>query len=360
MPTIRSTPQTIAKKQDPDRAIVYKRSSPNHPHPVPATRYRARVIQDFRHDALTTFHGLPIFRFAYGDPADLEPRGVPEDIEAWAWRVGAEDYDGAEGEQIWPVFLDAVDTTRVRALTLAAWSSEVSGEDWDRYVDALLAAADRFPNLEALFIADVSSEMTEVSWIEQVDPGPVLAAFPNLIEFGMRGTSSLQMEPLVHDRLQELTIQTGGLPPGIVRAIGRSKLPALTGLDLYLGTEHYEGGADAEDLADILSGANFPALRHLGLRNAEDTDALAALLAHAPVVARLESLDLALGMLGDDGAAALLAGQPLNHLRRLDLHHHWISDEMIERLFQALPEVDINVDEARPGPEGDRFIAVTE
>ncbi|WP_323746423.1 STM4015 family protein [Catenulispora pinisilvae] len=318
------------------------------------------MIQDFRYDALTSFHGLPIFPFAYSDPSDLELAAIPEDVEAWAWRVGNDSYGGVEGEVIWPLFLDGVDTTRVRALTLGAWISDVSGEGWDEYHAALLAAADRFPNLEALFISDVPSELTEVSWIEQVDPGPLLAAFPNLIEFGLRGTSRLEMEPLVHDRLRELTIQTGGLPPRVVRAVGRSKLPALTGLDLYLGTEMYEGGAGADDLADILSGAAFPALRHLGLRNAEDTDALAALLAHAPVVAQLESLDLALGMLGDEGAAALLAGQPLTHLRRLDLHHHWIGEEMIQRLWQALPGVEINVDEPLSDSGEDRFIAVAE
>jgi hypothetical protein len=318
------------------------------------------VIQDFRHDALTTFHGLPVFPFTVGDAADLEPGGVPEDIEAWAWRVGCADYDGPHGEAVWALFLEAVDTTRVRALTLGAWIPDVSGEGWDEYCDALLAAADRFPNLEALFIGDVPSELTEVSWIEQADPGPVLAAFPHLTEFGMRGTGSPEMEPLVHDTLRELTIQTGGLPPGIVRAVGRSRLPALTGLDLYLGTEMYEGGATPDDLADILSGAAFPALRHLGLRNAEHTDALAAALAHAPVVARLESLDLALGMLSDEGVAVLLAGQPLTHLRRLDLHHHWLSDEMIDRIWQALPEVDVNVDEALLNARGRRFIAVAE
>ena len=318
------------------------------------------MIQDFRHDALTTFHGLPILPFPFGAAADLEPAGIPEDVEAWAWRVGCEDMDGAPGDRIWALFLASVDTARVTALTLSSWDGEEAMSGWDDVRDALLADASRFPNLEALFLGDVSSEMTEVSWIEQADPAPLLAAFPNLVAFGMRGASALDMEPLVHEHLRELTMQTGGLPPRIVRTVGQSTLPALTGLDLYLGTSIYEGGAGADDLADILSGTAFPTLRHLGLRNAEDTDALAALLAHAPVVAQLESLDLALGMLGDEGVAALLAGQPLTHLRRLDLHHHWISDEMIERLWQALPEVDVNVDEALLGRDGDRFIAVAE
>ena len=81
-----------------------------------------------------------------------------------------------------------------------------------------------------------------------------------------------------------------------------------------------------EDLAPILAGARLPALKHLGLRDAEIADEVAAALAGAPVVARLETLDLSLGTLSDAGAAALLAGQPLTHLRKLDLHHHFLSD----------------------------------
>ncbi|GAA4600549.1 hypothetical protein GCM10023195_00170 [Actinoallomurus liliacearum] len=38
-------------------------------------------------------------------------------------------------------------------------------------------------------------------------------------------------------------------------------------------------------------------------------------MASAPVVARLEVLDLSMGTLSDDGATALLSGQPLTHLK---------------------------------------------
>ncbi|MBW8804822.1 MAG: STM4015 family protein [Catenulisporales bacterium] len=319
------------------------------------------MIQDFRHDALATFHGLPIFAFGFGEPADLEPAGVPDDIEKWAWHVGCTDYEGPEGPRIWELFLASVDTTRIKALTLGAWESEMAGEGQDAFQEAVLAAADRFPALEALFVGDIPADRSEVSWIEQADPGPLLAALPELVEFGLRGTTDLTIEPLAHDRLRELTVQTGGLPPQVVRAIGESRLPALTALDLYLGTVHYGGGAELEDLAAILSGAAFPNLRHLGLRNAEDTDNLAAALAHAPVVAQLESLDLSLGMLGDAGAAALLAGQPLTHLRALILRHHFLSEEMIARLREALPETDIDVDEKLGARDEDnRYIAVAE
>ncbi|NUR58616.1 MAG: STM4015 family protein [Catenulispora sp.] len=307
---------------------------------------------------MATFHGLPVFVFDVAEAGDLGAGGVPDDVENWAFRVGSSDYEGPDGEEVWKLFLDFVDTTRVRALSLGAWYSDEAGLGWDHYQAALIAAADRFPALEALFVGDLPSEMSEVAYIEQEDPGPLLNAFPQLVEFGIRGP--LVMQPLAHDRLRELTLQSGGLPPATVRAVAASQLPALTGLDLYLGTERYEGGATVEDLAPILSGAVFPDLRHLGLRNAEDTDNLAAAVAHAPVVAQLESLDLSLGMLGDEGAAALLAGQPLAHLRTLTLRHHFLSDEMISRLWEALPETEVDVDEQYSARPADRYIAVTE
>jgi hypothetical protein len=301
------------------------------------------VIEEFRGDPLTTFYNLPVYVFGFSDPSDLVPGDAPPDVEDWAWRVGSAHYESPSAADIFPLFLDVVDTTRVRALLLGAWYGDASGDGVEDFQRVLLAAADRFPTLEALFLSDVPQEMSEISWIEQHDPGDLLAAFPNLRVLGMRGR--LTIEPFVHKNLTELTLQSGGLPPEVVRSLGRSSLPALTSLDLYLGTAEYGGGATAEDLGPILSGTAFPGLRHLGLRDAENADELAAALAHAPVVAGLASLDLSLGTLGDEGASALLTGQPLTHLSRLDLHHHFLSEAMIDRLWAALPEVEVDVSE---------------
>jgi len=323
------------------------------------------VIEEFRSEVLTVFHGLPVFDFCFSDPAELAPGDVPPDVEAWAWRVGAGDYDSVPADEIFPLFLETVDTRRITALILGAWYGDEAGLGTREFQQTLLAAAERFPALEALFVSDVPQDRSEISWIEQHDPGDLLAAFPHLRVLGVRGAMDAHTKPFTHERLEELVLQTGGLPPAVVRAVGASSLPALAGLDLYLGTPRYEGGATVEDLRPILSGTVFPALRHLGLRDAENADDVAAALAHAAVVARLESLDLSLGALGDEGAAALLAGQPLTHLKRLDLHHHFLSEAMIDRLWQLLPEVEINVDEQSEPYEWDngqasRYIAVSE
>ena len=151
----------------------------------------------------------------------------------------------------------------------------------------------------------------------------------------MRGGQGLAFPAVRHEKLRTLTIETGGLDAGVVRGVAASDLPALEHLDLWLGTSWYGANADVADLAPILAGARLPRLRYLALRNSEIQDEIAAAVAGAPVVARLETLDLSMGMLADEGAAALLDGQPLTHLKKLDLHHHYISKPMADRLAGA-------------------------
>lgn len=89
-------------------------------------------------------------------------------------------------------------------------------------------------------------------------------------------------------------------------------------------------------------------------------------MAGAPVVARIERLDLSMGVLTDEGAAALLDGQPLTHLSRLDLSHHYLSEAMSERVRAALVPhgVTVVLDDAQEAEDdGDRvyrYVAVAE
>ncbi|MFJ6949793.1 leucine-rich repeat domain-containing protein, partial [Streptomyces wuyuanensis] len=75
---------------------------------------------------------------------------------------------------------------------------------------------------------------------------------------------------------------------------------------------------------------------------------------------------LSMGTLGDQGAAALLEGQPLTHLRKLDLHHHFVSEPMAERIRGSLEPSGVSVDlddEQEPWDDDEdngRFTAVAE
>jgi hypothetical protein len=333
------------------------------------------MIEEFRHDHLSTFAGLPVFEFELPTPDAVQAEN-PVDVENWAWRIHLGFNDDVEFPDVVEGLVAAVDTTRIRALILGDWTGSEMEADSAAATQPLVERADRFPALEALFIGDMTADEIEVSWIFQSDPNPVLAAFPALRTFGLRGTTNLTMAPIKHAALQELVLQGGGLPPEVVRAVGASDLPALTDLQLYLGSQWYSGGAAAEDLAPILGGQLFPRLRHLGLVDADNQDDIAAAVAQAPVVAQLETLDLSLGNLSDAGAAALIAGQPLDHLKKLDLHHHYLTEEMMQRMWAAFSGIELNLDEqetpARDGqvwegaddPEQElrnlRYIAVSE
>ncbi|CAM5601047.1 STM4015 family protein [Streptomyces aurantiogriseus] len=315
-------------------------------------------------DHLHALYRLPAHPFP---GPDARKQNLP-DADAVAWRITSDVYDAHENwTAAFARFCDAVDTTRVRALIVGAWE-EAYDTDPSAVIEALVAAKDRFPALRALFLGDMVMEECEISWINQTDVTPLLEAFPDLEEFGVRGGSGLRFPALRHAGLRKLTMESGGLPAEVVRGVAASDLPALEHLDLWLGTPEYGGDSEAADLEPILSGARLPRLRHLALRNSEMQDAVATAVASAPVVARLEVLDLSMGVLSDEGAAALLAGQPLTHLKKLDLHHHYLSEPLQERIRQTLEpagvEVDLDRDDADEDHDDDgtvwRYVAVGE
>ncbi|NBM16906.1 STM4015 family protein [Streptomyces sp. GC420] len=314
---------------------------------------------------LRELDGLPAFTFPHAGEESGRP--LP-DAGSVAWRVAIHSW---ESEETWAEafdrFLKSVDTSRVRALIVGCW-----GESYDTSsavpVERLAAAKDLLPALRAVFVGDMESEESEISWIQQSDVTPVLDAYPELRVLGVRGGSGLAFPAVRHERLRKLYVESGGLPAGVVRGIGASELAALEHLELWLGVPEYGGDAEAADLAPLLSGTRFPALRHLGLCNAEIQDEIAAAVASSPLVARLESLDLSMGVLTDEGAAALLDGQPLTHLSSLDLHHNYLSDPMVRRITDALAPSGVEVDLSSSGYEDEdeldgevfRYTAVAE
>ncbi|MEU0957390.1 STM4015 family protein [Streptomyces niveus] len=290
---------------------------------------------------LQELDGLPAFDFP---DAEAEPKAKLPDAGSVAWRVGVDAYDSEEEwEEAFARFLAAVDSTQVRALIVGAWS-EAYDTAPDEVTGALVAASDRLPSLRALFVGDITYEECEISWINQAATGPLINAFPQLHSFGVRGGQGLDMAGIKHEGLRSLTVETGGLDAGVVRDIGAADLPALEHLDIWLGVSWYGANTIVADLDPFLTGARLPALKSLALRNSEIQDEIAAALAGAPVVARLETLDLSMGTLGDEGAEALLAGQPLTHLKKLDLHHHYLSEPMEKRLRETLEPAGVVVD----------------
>ncbi|MEU8523014.1 STM4015 family protein [Streptomyces sp. NBC_01216] len=315
-------------------------------------------------DRLRELHGLPVYEFPGPDSTALLP-----DPASVAWRLSASTYceDGDEQwAEIFDRFLARVDVSRVRALVVGGWDEAYEDSSAD-IVTSLVGAGDRLTALDALFLGDMTGEDCEISWIQQTDVTPLLAAYPRLREFGVRGGSGLLFPSVRHSGLRTLVVESGGLGAEVVRGIAGSDLPALENLELWLGTDQYGGDSTPADLEPLLAGTGFPALRRLALRDSDVQDAIAAAVAASPVVSRIAHLDLSMGTLTDEGAAALLAGRPLTHLGRLGLAHHFLSEEMGERIVAALAphgvEVDVS-DRQLPETYGDgetyRYVAVAE
>lgn len=248
---------------------------------------------------------------------------------------------------------------QVAALVIGGWNQVDNEAGTEEIVATLAAASDRLTGLKALFLGDITSDEWEISWIIQSDVTPILEAFPALEQLRVRGGEGLALGEVHHEGLKTLIFESGGLPRLVVRAVVAADLPNLEHLELWLGSDGYGGDAKLDDLAPILSGTVFPRIKYLGLRDCEWADALATALADAPILRRIETLDLSLGNLGDEGAVALISGGNLSGLKRLDIHHHYVSDEVIDGLRDT--GVELNAEERQDASDDDdRYIAVSE
>ncbi|MFD8526216.1 STM4015 family protein [Streptosporangium canum] len=291
-----------------------------------------------------------------GHGAVWDLRGDPYD------HVVDEDEAGLSIQRSFEDFLATHDLAQVREIVVGWWGPGWEGNTSELPVRLLSGVADRLPNVRSIMLGDIESEESEISWIEHGDVTPLLEAFPLLEALHIRGGSGLLLRPVRHEALHTLWFETGGLPGRVVRAVADSDLPALENLEMWLGVSQYGGDATVADLAPILSGERLPALRHLGLQDSEIQDEIAAAVASAPVVARLESLALSMGTLTDEGAEALLSGQPLTHLKRLDLHHHYLTGTMVKHIKAAFAGTGVEVDlSEQEEPDDDwRYVAVAE
>ena len=259
--------------------------------------------------------------------------------------------------------LDGID--KIDSLILGSWG-EAYEETSALPIKLLVENNAAFPALTSLFIGDLALEEAEVSWIQQSDISAVYAAFPKLELLKIRGSEGLSLGNLSHSRINTLIIEAGGMGKNILEQARLANLPELTHLELWLGDENYGCDISAADLRAFLNGLStqFPKLQYLGLRNYYLSDDLAEVISELGAPENIATLDLSNGNLSDKGAEAFLKSTKLSHLKLLDLHHHYLSDEMMAKVAGSKISQSVNVADQNQADQYDdetyRYIFVSE
>ena len=202
--------------------------------------------------------------------------------------------------------------------------------DYASVVEALHAA--RLPQLRTLQIAPADFQM---SWTHLDISALAWPALESLVV----GAGDLTLGALDFPGLRRLAVRTGGLSRENLDAILAAPLASLDDLEVWFGSDEY--GA-TEVSSDDIAALCDRRLRRLALMNADFTDAIIDPLVRARILPALETLDLSMGTLTDDGARQLIAHRShFAHLARFSIDDNCVSDDVAAELQAALPQIRI-------------------
>ena len=129
----------------------------------------------------------------------------------------------------------------------------------------------------------------------------------------------------------------------MIASIQKAKLPALQKLVLYIGVEDYGFDGDISTIRDFLAESDFPQLTYLGVTDSEIQDEITEVVLDCKYLSQITTLDLSFGTMTDKGGEMLLKKLPeYPNIKKVELIHHFMSDEMVKQL-QNLSDIQVNV-----------------
>lgn len=260
------------------------------------------------------------------------------------YTIGYEDYDSGEksAENLVADILADPEFPALTELVIGDWGGAWE-DDCQAVLDGIVEHAEQFSHIQRLFVGDMDYEQCEVSWIMQGDYSKLWAELPDLKSLTIKGSTELRLGEVCHEGLEELTIICGGLGSDVIRSVQNAKLPNLKKLLLYIGIEDYGFDGNADTIKELLEKADFPNLSYLGITDSEIQDELVRVVLDSKFMGQIETLDLSLGTLTDQGGALLLEALPKwPNVKTLDVHYHYLSDEMAKKLCSLPITVDVS------------------
>ncbi len=298
----------------------------------------------------------------------VEARKTSESFVEFEWKYGfldsvrvGEEYEN-EGPDLAKQTRDLLKLESakfLRDLKLGPANMEDGEGDW---TDAVLALskAGKLHALRNLVIGDFDSEDCEISWSDIGNVGNVWPCVPNLQEMTVHG-GGIKLGTIAHDKLEKLTIETGGLPLAAAKSLAAATLPNLTSLTVWFGTDEYGRTCNIQSIQGIFDGKGLPKVEHLGLQNADFQDEIAEKVSGAAILGQLKTLDLSMGTMSDVGGNALVAAaEKFQHLDSINVDENFLSDECVTALKAAFGE-RINIGDQEDDEDGEyRFVSVGE
>jgi len=214
-----------------------------------------------------------------------------------------------------------------------------------RIIGLMDKCQDKLQNLTGLFFGEVNWDENENSFFEEnADFGLLIKGLPNLEIFKIRAGFKLEFSTLNHSKLKALTVYANGQ---VFDAIANANLPNLEHLELWTEDE------TVKSIQNAYRGNNkknhLPSLKYLGVRKCFVANDLTVQMQGDQILKQIETLDLSEGLFSNIGAQAFLENSDMLLLKKINLNHNYIADELAEKLIQKFGK-SINIGLRNPVP----------
>jgi hypothetical protein len=277
---------------------------------------------------LTEWQGKPVVDWTRKSAKIVNAETAYRISAEWAENQGDPDLPWTD---VFAAFLECEGIENITTLVAGMWGQYFQpAENAVQVTQAIIGARHRLPQLKNIYLGDIEQEECEISWIQQTDLSSLLLSFPHLECLSIKGGENLSLGNIQHEKLTKLTIEASNVSTVVVQEINRAILPNLEYLRIFTGDSGYGADSTVEDWHPILHHGHemFPKLSYLGICNSEYSDQVAFEITKEgglPILKQIKTLDLSEGTLGDEGVISLAYCPAVEQLKKLDIHHHYVS-----------------------------------
>ncbi len=248
-------------------------------------------------------------------------------------------------EELIPIVSRVASARFLRDLVISRARSDDQYE-FGAAIGELISLMPSLPTLRRLTIGKFTSDENELSWSHLGSAAKLWKVAGNL-EYVKFRAGSMSLGNIALPACREFRIETGGLDKGSLKSITSAAWPKLETLSLWFGKDDYGCTCTVKEVQPILEAKGFGHVRHLGLKNSQFGDEIAAAIVKSKIIRQLETLDLSMSHITTE----VLERELLPHkaafakLQHLDLSRCLLDDKG-QKLAKQLAKT-VNLDRQR-------------